>query len=121
VPSRNPGGSETAGESGTGQDIGVFTHPRFMRGNPGNGEEKREGGGEMTFKMILVLILSGLTVVFILQNSDEVQVSFLIWHVTLSRALVIFFSLLVGFVLGWFLNSYFFYRKAKKELSDYEL
>ncbi len=70
----------------------------------------------MTLKMILVLILSCFTVIFLVQNSDVVQVSFLIWHITLSRALLIFFSLLIGFVIGWFLNSYFFYRRTKREL-----
>lgn len=78
-------------------------------------------GEEMTVKMILTLILSGLAVLFIIQNSDVVEVSFLIWRISLSRALLIFFSLLIGFIIGWFLNSYFSYRKAKREIADYHV
>ncbi|MBI4632699.1 MAG: LapA family protein [Deltaproteobacteria bacterium] len=72
----------------------------------------------MTFKMIITLILAGLAVLFIIQNSDVVQVSFLIWHITLSRALLIFFSLLIGFIIGWFMNGYFSYRRAKREFES---
>jgi uncharacterized membrane protein YwzB len=33
----------------------------------------------------------------------------------MSRALLIFFTLVIGFLLGWFLHSYLSYRKAKDE------
>ncbi|MEI8172071.1 MAG: LapA family protein [Deltaproteobacteria bacterium] len=33
----------------------------------------------------------------------------------MSRALLIFFTLAIGFLLGWFLHSYLSYRKLKKE------
>ncbi len=69
----------------------------------------------MTFKMIIALILAGCAVLFIAQNSDVVEVSFLAWHISLSRALLIFFSLLIGFIIGWFMNSYFSYRRALKD------
>lgn len=69
----------------------------------------------MTVKMIIALILAGGAVLFIVQNSDVVQVNFLIWHISLSRALLIFFSLLVGFIMGWFMNSYFSYRRAQRD------
>jgi membrane protein CcdC involved in cytochrome C biogenesis len=36
----------------------------------------------------------------------------------MSRALLIFFVLIIGFFLGWFLHSYLTYRKSKDELSD---
>ena len=72
----------------------------------------------MTIKMIITLVLAGCAVLFIIQNSDVVQVSFLIWHITLSRALLMFFSLLIGFIIGWFLNSYFSYRRARREFES---
>ena len=34
----------------------------------------------------------------------------------MSSALLIFFTLMIGFVLGWFLHSYLVYRKSKREL-----
>ncbi|MBA4396838.1 MAG: DUF1049 domain-containing protein [Syntrophus sp. (in: bacteria)] len=72
----------------------------------------------MSFKLILVLIMAGLAVIFITQNVAAVDVTFLFWSLSLSRALLIFFVLMIGFVLGWFLRSYFAYRKAKDESSD---
>jgi membrane protein CcdC involved in cytochrome C biogenesis len=31
---------------------------------------------------------------------------------------LIFFTLIIGFVIGWFLHSYLSYRKVKNELAD---
>jgi uncharacterized integral membrane protein len=70
---------------------------------------------KMTSKMIISLILAGCAALFIVQNSDVVQVSFFVWHVSLSRALLMVFSLLIGVVIGWFMNSYFSYRRARRE------
>jgi uncharacterized integral membrane protein len=72
----------------------------------------------MNFKLILIIILTSLVVTFITQNVAVVEVSFLFWSVSMSRALLIFFLLVIGFILGWFLHSYLSYRKSKDEFSD---
>jgi uncharacterized integral membrane protein len=72
----------------------------------------------MNFKLILIIILTSLVVTFITQNVSVVEVSFLFWSISMSRALLIFFLLVIGFILGWFLHSYLSYRKSKDELSD---
>lgn len=70
----------------------------------------------MKLKLLLILVLSSMAVIFIVQNSVEVvQVSFLYWRASLSSALLIFFTLMIGFVLGWFLHSYLLYRKSRKD------
>ncbi|HVO65345.1 MAG TPA: LapA family protein [Syntrophales bacterium] len=69
----------------------------------------------MNFKLILIIILTSLVVIFITQNVAVVEVSFLFWSVSMSRALLIFFLLIIGFILGWFLHSYLSYRKSKDE------
>ena len=69
----------------------------------------------MNIKLILIVILASLAVIFITQNVAVVEVSFLFWSVSMSRALLIFFLLIIGFVLGWFLHSYLSYRKSKDE------
>ncbi len=61
-------------------------------------------------------MLAVLALIFVLQNIPAVSVSFLFWDISMSRAVLIFFSLLIGFVIGWFLNSYLSYRKDKKEV-----
>jgi uncharacterized integral membrane protein len=72
----------------------------------------------MNFKLILIIILTSLVVIFITQNVAVVEVSFLLWSISMSRALLIFFLLVIGFILGWFLHSYLSYRKSKDELSS---
>lgn len=74
----------------------------------------------MNVKLILIVILASLAVIFITQNVTVVEVSFLFWSISMSRALLIFFTLVMGFILGWFLHSYLSYRKAKNETPDIE-
>ena len=74
----------------------------------------------MNFKITLVVILVCLALIFVAQNIDIVTVSFLFWEISMSRAVLLIFSLLIGFITGWFLNSYLAYRKDKKEFSDFK-
>ena len=59
----------------------------------------------MNYKMPLVIILLLLVVIFTLQNTEQVNISFLFWHVTLSRALMIFLVLATGLLAGWILGT----------------
>ena len=74
----------------------------------------------MNFKITLVVILVCLALIFLAQNIQVVTVSFLFWEISMSRAILLFFSLLIGFIIGWFLHSYLSYRKDKKEFSDFK-
>ena len=67
----------------------------------------------MSFHLVLVLAITGIAVIFVIQNVAAVDVNFLLWTVSMSRALLIAFTLAIGFLLGWFLHSYYSYRKAK--------
>ncbi|MEN6423377.1 MAG: LapA family protein [Smithella sp.] len=67
----------------------------------------------MNFKAGLLAILALLALIFLIQNMDVVTVKFLLWEMSMSRAVLIFFLLLIGFVAGWFLQSLLFYRKKK--------
>jgi len=67
----------------------------------------------MNVKFALLLILSTLAVTFVAQNVVAVEISFMFWSASISSSLLIFFSLLLGFLLGWFLNDYLRYRKYK--------
>lgn len=73
----------------------------------------------MNFKLALILILSSLAVIFIAQNVTVVEIGFLFWRVSLSSALLIFFTLMTGFILGWFMHGYLLYRRSKDELIYY--
>ncbi|MFZ2398890.1 MAG: LapA family protein [Smithella sp.] len=75
----------------------------------------------MNFKIGLVVILVVLALIFVAQNIEVVTASFLFWEMSMSRAVLIFFTLLIGFIIDWFLNSYLSYRKDKKESSDFKV
>ena len=54
----------------------------------------------MNWKFILVLILFILAVIFTIQNYEVVEITFLFWSFNMSRAIIIFSSILVGLVIG---------------------
>ncbi len=56
-------------------------------------------------KLILSLTLAGLLVVFIIQNVAVVEIRFLFWTMSMSRALMMFFLIAIGIVIGWSLHS----------------
>jgi len=60
----------------------------------------------MNFKLILGLILAGLAVLFIIQNVTTVDLTFLFWTLSMSRALLMFLILSTGIILGWLLHSF---------------
>jgi putative membrane protein len=72
----------------------------------------------MNFKMGIVAILAFFALIFVAQNIDVITVKFLLWELSMSRAVLLFFSLLLGFIIGWLLHSYMAYRKDKKEFQD---
>jgi uncharacterized integral membrane protein len=57
----------------------------------------------------------GLAAIFIIQNVTVVDVRFLFWNVSMSRALLIFFLLIIGIALGWVFHGYFSFWKSKDE------
>ena len=67
----------------------------------------------MNYKMLTVLVLAILVVLFIIQNFAVVEIEFLFWSVQMSRSLLIFILLAVGFVIGWFVHSYFKHKKTR--------
>jgi uncharacterized integral membrane protein len=68
--------------------------------------------------LILILILSSLAVIFVAQNVAPVEIGFLSWRASMSSALLIFFTLMTGFILGWFSHSYLLHRKSRISKSE---
>lgn len=60
-----------------------------------------------------ILALALIAALFIVQNVAAVDVNFLFWTVSMSRALLIIFTLAIGVLLGWLLHGYHAYRRAK--------
>lgn len=53
---------------------------------------------------VIFIVLIGLMVVFVLQNIQTVEVKFLVWQLTASRALVLLLTFGAGLVAGWLLS-----------------
>ena len=53
---------------------------------------------------LVFICLIGLVVVFVLQNTQVVEVRFLFWTISMSRALILFANLAIGLIGGWLLT-----------------
>jgi uncharacterized integral membrane protein len=72
----------------------------------------------MNLKLALILVLTSLAALFMAQNVVVVEIAFMFWRASMSSALLIFFSLMGGFVLGWFLHGYLLYRKGRADKDE---
>ena len=63
---------------------------------------------------IIFVCLIVFTLIFVVQNTQVVEFRFLVWTISISRALTLFGTLAIGFVAGWLLTL----PKGKKEQQD---
>ena len=52
---------------------------------------------------IIFISLIGMVIIFVLQNTQVVEVRFLFWTVLMSRALMLIGTLAIGLIGGWLL------------------
>lgn len=69
--------------------------------------------GKAKFKAVLIITLVVLFTVFVLQNTEEVDLSFLFWTFKVSRVLMLVGALAVGFLIGLFLGTDILKRKRQ--------
>ena len=67
----------------------------------------------MKFKIILSLVAAALIIIFIVQNVAVVDIRFLFWKLSMSRSLMMFFLVIIGVVIGWFLKGAFVRRQKE--------
>lgn len=53
---------------------------------------------------IILLCLISLVLIFVVQNTQVVEVRFLFWTLSMSRALMLFGTLAIGLIGGWLLK-----------------
>jgi uncharacterized integral membrane protein len=53
---------------------------------------------------IVFICLIGLVIIFVLQNTQVVEVRFLFWTISMSRALILIATLAIGLIGGWLLT-----------------
>ena len=57
------------------------------------------------FRNIIFIGLIALVLIFVVQNTQVVEFKFLVWTMSVSRALMLFGALAVGVIAGWILKS----------------
>ena len=67
----------------------------------------------MNYKMLTIMILSGLVVLFIVQNVAVVEIQFLFWSTQMPRSLMMFLLLAIGILIGSFLHSHLKHRERE--------
>jgi uncharacterized integral membrane protein len=58
----------------------------------------------MSARSIVIVILIGLFILFVIQNTRIVDVQLLFWTVSMSRALILLATLFIGLIAGWLLG-----------------
>lgn len=61
----------------------------------------------MNIRAMLTLLLTALSVIFVLQNTEVVDIRFLLWTLSMSRVLLILLLLAVGVLIGWLSHGQF--------------
>ena len=60
--------------------------------------------GALGLKTIIAIVLLSIFTVFILQNTEVVEIRFLLWKMSLSRVILLFGSLVTGILIGLFIG-----------------
>jgi uncharacterized integral membrane protein len=66
----------------------------------------------LNVKFIVGVVLTGLVVLFLIQNVGSMEVRFLLWSFVMPRSLLLFIVLVIGIVAGWFWHSLSLRRRA---------
>jgi uncharacterized integral membrane protein len=65
-------------------------------------------------RFILGIVFGILALIFIFQNMENVDVTFLAWTITTSRAVILLIILAIGFIVGWAVGSIGRWRRRAK-------
>jgi len=66
----------------------------------------------MRTKVIIIILLTALLVIFVLQNTETVNINFYFWDIIIPRALLLFVCFAMGLIIGLIIPAS---RKQKKE------
>jgi putative membrane protein len=70
----------------------------------------------MTTRLYIIIALLLVVVIFTLQNTEMVSISFLFWKFGMPRALLIFSVFVIGVLVGWFVNGMTRHKIQKQKL-----
>ena len=65
------------------------------------------------FKLFVILTLVIIATIFLVQNTQVVNINLLLWTYSISVSLAIVSMLIIGILVGWFLKSYLAHKKKE--------
>lgn len=68
----------------------------------------------MNFKKNFAFVLTGVALLFIIQNLSIVEIQFLFWSFSLPRAIFLVLVLAMGVLIGWLWHSYLFNKHEER-------
>lgn len=71
--------------------------------------------GKASSRTIAIIVIVFLFTAFMFQNTEVVEITFLFWRFPLSRVLLLFVSLLMGFLVGLMAGWEWFGKKPKQK------
>jgi len=66
-------------------------------------------------KIAFITVFTVLVIIFTVQNTQVVEVKFLMWDVSMSRSILVIGLLLIGFILGRITRMSKKHKKAKQQ------
>ncbi len=69
----------------------------------------------MPFKKIIILVLVGITLLFIVQNLKLVETQILFWSFSLPHALLLLIGLAVGILVGWLWRGHLVHKHEEEK------
>lgn len=64
-------------------------------------------------KLVAILTLIFIATLFLIQNTQVVNINIFIWTYAMSVSIVVVSTLIIGVLVGWFLKSYLNHKKKK--------
>ena len=71
-------------------------------------------------RFILGIIIGIVSLIFIVQNTETVQITFIAWKLMLPRAIMFLALVFFGFIMGWIFRSVGVRKKRIKERENKE-
>jgi uncharacterized integral membrane protein len=72
-------------------------------------------GVVMQLKKILIVVLAGITLLFIVQNLAFVETQFLFWSFSLPRAVLLLIGVATGILIGWLWHGHLIHKHEEEK------
>lgn len=64
-------------------------------------------------KLSTTLVLVILATIFLIQNTQVIEINIIFWTISMSGAIMVVSLLVIGILIGWFLKGYLAHKNIK--------